>query len=102
MTRIVWTPQAIADLEAIHAFIARDSERYADIVVDRIIAAVERVRDFPRSGRVVPEVQREDLREVILGSYRIVYWLVEDRADVVTVFRSSRLFPESATEDNAV
>ena len=101
MTRLIWTPQAIADLEAIEAFISRDSPRYADVVVDRIFAAVDRLRDFPRSGRVVPEVGDEHIREVIMGVYRIVYRLVDDRAEIVTVFRSSRLFgPEDI--DHAV
>jgi len=92
VTHLIWTPQAIADLEAIEAFISRDSPRYADVVVDRIFAAVDRLRDFPKSGRVVPEVSDERIREVIMGVYRIVYRLVDDRAEIVTVFRSSRLF----------
>lgn len=92
MTRLVWTPQAIADLEAIQDFVSRDSPRYADVVLDRLFEAVERLREFPRSGRVVPEIGRESIREVIMGVYRIVYRLVEDKAEVVTVFRSSRLF----------
>ena len=91
MTRVVWTLQAAADVQAIHDFIGRDSARYAEVVVDRLLSAVDRLERFPRSGRVVPELQREDLREVLLGNYRIVYWLVEDRAEVLTVFHSSRL-----------
>ena len=92
MTRLVWTPQALADVEAIRDYIRRDSPRYAEMAVARIILAVERLEQFPESGRVVPEVEQGNLREVILGSYRIVYRLIEGIAQVVTVHHSSRLF----------
>ncbi len=73
-----------------------NSPLYAAIVVARLIVAVDRVRDLPESGRIVPELQRPDVREVIQGAYRIVYRLHEDRevAEVLTVFRGSRRFPE--------
>jgi toxin ParE1/3/4 len=73
VTQVIWAPQAIQDVEAIRANIARDSAHYADLVVDRIVAAVERLTDNPRSGRVVPELGDESIRELIHGNYRIVY-----------------------------
>lgn len=73
MTRIVWAPQAVEDVEAIRAYVARDSPHYAQLVIDRIVAAVAPLEGSPRSGRVVPEVGDESLREVIHGNYRIVY-----------------------------
>ena len=72
MTRIVWTIQAVEDVEAIRAYIFRDSPHYAALTAERIVDSVERLKEFPRSGRVVPELEREDCREVILGTYRIV------------------------------
>ena len=64
MTQVVWAPQAIQDVEAIRAHVARDSAHYADLVVERLVAAVERLQDHPRSGRVVPELGDESIREV--------------------------------------
>lgn len=55
MIEIRWTPLASDDLQAVHAFIARDLEFYAGAVVRRIIAALDRLSSFPLSGRVVPE-----------------------------------------------
>jgi len=52
---IVWSPQSLRDLDAIHEYIAKDSERYADLTVSRIFVAVERLLQFPHSGRMVPE-----------------------------------------------
>lgn len=92
MTRLVWAPQAIQDVEAIRAHIARDSIDYADLAVGRIVAAVERLADHPRSGRVVPEFGDESIREVIHGSYRIVYRLRHDVVEIATVFHGARLF----------
>jgi plasmid stabilization system protein ParE len=72
--------------------VARDSARYADLVVERIVAAVERLQDHPRSGRVVAELGDESVREVIHGNYRIVYRLRHDIVEIATVFHGSRLF----------
>ncbi len=98
MIRIRWTEQALGDLEAIHDYVARDSEHYAALLVERLIASLDYVERFPEFGRMVPEFQRHELREVILGSYRIVYRLGSDDADVITVFHGARLFPLAAEE----
>ncbi len=93
MSSIRWTDQAVEDLAAIREYIARDSPHYARLVVERLIDRVEGIPDFPRAGRVVPELAREELREVIQGSYRIVYRVHEEVVEVLTIFRSSRLLP---------
>ena len=94
MTPVRWTPQAAEDLAAIRDFIARDSPRYATLVVERIVTAVDILEQFPLSGRIVPERSREDLRELVRPPYRIVYRVLEDRLDIVMVFRSSREIPD--------
>ena len=87
-----WTSQATDDLQAIYDFIARDSPHYAQLTVEEIILAVDRLVQFPLMGRVVPEHRRDDLRELIKPPYRIVYRL-GDRINILTVFRASRFFP---------
>jgi toxin ParE1/3/4 len=94
VTPVRWTPQAAEDLAAIRDFIARDSPRYARIVVERIVSAVDILEQFPLSGKIVPERSWEDLRELVRPPYRIVYRVLEDRLDIVTVFRSSRETPD--------
>ncbi|MEW5929219.1 MAG: type II toxin-antitoxin system RelE/ParE family toxin [Gemmatimonadota bacterium] len=88
---VVWSEQALSDVMEIRDFIARDAPRFADLFVDRIFEAVERLTDFPLSGRQVPEFGRPDVREVLLGSYRIVYRIHEDRVAISTVFHTARL-----------
>ena len=95
MTRIFWSPQALSDLESIRDYIARDSPRYAELVLQRLVAAVDRLEAFPASGRVVPERNVDDLREFIVRPYRIVYRLRPGVAEIVTVFRASRLFRDA-------
>ena len=94
MISLIWSPQSHRDLEGIRAHIAEDSPHYADLVVRRLVAAVERLRAFPESGRVVPERNTPEIREVIVGSYRIVYRFRAGVVEIATVFRASRLFPD--------
>jgi toxin ParE1/3/4 len=94
VTEVRWTPQAADDLQAIYDFIGRDSPHYAQVVVEDILAAIDRLERFPFMGRHVPERPREDLRELIKPPYRIVY-RVADVVRILTIFRASRLFPSS-------
>lgn len=95
MTRVVWTRPARDDLREIRAYIAQDSERYARVVVERLVAAVQRLHDYPLSGRVVPELARPTIREVIEGAYRIVYRVTPDAVQILAVVHGARRFPRT-------
>lgn len=69
--------------------------------MDRVFEAVERLTDFPLSGRVVPEFSRDDLREVPLGVYRIVYQVGGDVIEIATVFHMARLLAPEHLRDRA-
>jgi toxin ParE1/3/4 len=92
--KLIWTPGAVRDLEQIHAYIAADAPRYADVVAARIVDAFERLTEFPESGRVVPELGRADVRELIQGAYRLVYLLHGDRAEILAIHHGARRFPD--------
>lgn len=92
MTEVCWTPQAAEDLQAIYDFIERDSPHYAQVIVEDLLAAIDRMERFPLMGRHVPERLREDLRELIKPPYRIVY-RVGEVILILTIFRASRSFP---------
>ena len=93
MTEVRWTQQAVDDLTAVRDFIARDSAVYAQLVVERLYSAVGQLRDFPDSGRVVPEREQPHLRELIRPPFRIVYQRQPEIVEILTIVRSSRLFP---------
>jgi plasmid stabilization system protein ParE len=89
-----WTLRARADLAGIQSFIRQDSPHFASVVVSRLIAATDRLPSYPESGRVVPELARSDIRELIHAPYRIVYRLVgADQIHVLTVHHGARKVP---------
>lgn len=87
---VYWTDTAVENLEAIHAYIAQNSLQYANQVVDRIIGRSEQLANFPLSGRILPEVGRKEIRELIEGSYRIIYSVKSEQIDILAVIHGSR------------
>jgi toxin ParE1/3/4 len=91
VTTISWTERAQADLAAIRAFVEIDSPYYASVVVRRLVHVIDRLQDFPQSGRKVPEYTDPAIREVVLRPYRIVYRIVSEEAiHVLTVHHGAR------------
>ena len=72
------------------------------MVAERLFEATELVALFPQGGRKVPEVDDESLRELIVGEYRVVYRLEGEVAVLLTIFRSSRLFPFERVEGDVL
>jgi len=93
VSRIVWAPQALEDVQAIRDYLSRNSIDYANLIVELIVTAVSQLELHPRSGRIVPEVGLPSLREVILRDYRIVYRLRRNVVEILTVFHGARAFP---------
>jgi toxin ParE1/3/4 len=89
--KIRWMPQALRDLDSIRRFIARDNPATARLWVARLQAQARTTASVPLAGRVVPELDRADVREVFLRSYRIVYRVLDDEMHVLTVFEGHRL-----------
>lgn len=89
--RLIWLPEAIDDLDAVAAYIAHNSERYACEFVARVMARADGLRDFPESGHVTPEVNRDDVRELSAYPYRLIYRLKNEEVIVLAVLHGSRL-----------
>lgn len=92
-------PQALQDLDAIRRYIALDNPRGAQRWVGRLQARGRAAAETPLAGRVVPELSRDDVREVFLRSYRIVYRVLESEVHVLTVFEGHRLMPQLEQEE---
>jgi len=101
MAQVRWTPQALDDLDAICLFIARDAPQVAAVFADRAFRATDRLIDHPHLGRIVPELEIETIREIILGNYRIIYRIQEDQIHVVTVHHGARLLNAGKIEGEA-
>jgi toxin ParE1/3/4 len=81
---------AEADLAEAASFIARDSARYAKQFVRDAQSTARTLPRFPQRGRIVPEFERPDLRELIVGRYRMVYVIRADSVEIVTVIDGAR------------
>lgn len=94
--KIVFTKPAIADLEGLVTFIARDNPQAAERLGFEIIAKAEKLNEFPLLGRVVPEFKIENIREIIHRPYRIVYRAREDREmiEILRVWHAARGIPK--------
>ena len=90
--KVLWTDSALAQLHAIHGYLAQSSPEYALRIVDRLTARSIQIATFPFSGRVVPEYERNEVREVIEGAYRIIYLIDsgQQKIEVLAVIHSSR------------
>ena len=86
--QVVWSQEATGDLERIARYIERDSPAYARALVRRVLESTRKLADFPRIGRVVPELGDENFRELVVHSYRIIYRLEDDVVTVAAVAHS--------------
>jgi plasmid stabilization system protein ParE len=89
--RVVWSRRASEDLAAIADYIAADSPTYAGIVVKKVVYQTRALSRFPRSGRKVPEFDDENIRELLVYSYRIIYRLEEREAVIAAVIHGKRM-----------
>lgn len=92
MAKIVWTELAVEDLQAIYDYIARDSVFYAGRFVDQLVERVDILIENPEAGKIVPEFEHVNLRELIEGSYRIIYHIKSSNTiGIVRIHHSARL-----------
>lgn len=91
--KVVWTVHARRRLQEIHDRIAQDQPVNAVRWTTRVLDRGEQIGDQPRSGRMVPEYQRETIREVFEGDYRIIYRIRSQRVDVMTVHHGAQRLP---------
>jgi toxin ParE1/3/4 len=98
---VIWTERAREDLVEIFRYIAQDNRQAAARWVGRLIERAESAAGAPLGGRVVPEVQRDDVREVFLKSYRVIYRVAGDDLRVLTVFEGHRRLKNADLDDKS-
>jgi plasmid stabilization system protein ParE len=97
--RVYWTETAVENLSGIYNYIAQTSTQYASRIVDRITRRSEQIAKFPFSGRVVPEFETEQIREVIEDSYRIIYYIKPEQIDIIAVIHGSQQITPSSVDE---
>ncbi|MEK6652122.1 MAG: type II toxin-antitoxin system RelE/ParE family toxin [Nitrospirota bacterium] len=88
--RIKWSPKAAFHFEGICDYIAKDSKYYAVLFAKKVVAIVKSLPQFPKTGRIVPEYNDENLREKIYENYRIVYRIKEEVIEIVAICHGAR------------
>ncbi len=94
--KIIWSPLAIDRVSEIAEYIALDNPVAAEKWVDDIFDSVKRLKQFPNSGRIIPELQLEDFREIIFGNYRVIYRVEKvekNKISVLTVRHGKQVLP---------
>ena len=85
-----WSAPAKKDLKQIYDYIARDSKYYAKNVVRNIVARSESTKDFPEAGRIVPETDDSNVRELFIYSYRLIYEILPDGITILAIIHGKR------------
>ena len=93
----MWTERAICSLESIHDYIAHDSIQYANYQTHKIIESLEHLTTFPESGKLMPEFRQSSYRQVIAGTYRIIYRFDQSKniIYIINIVHGSRLITDA-------
>ena len=90
MAELVWSPRSLKDIELIFEFIKQDSIEAARAFVNDLIIETLNIPMFPYKGRLVPELNNDQIREKIFKSYRIIYRITNTNIELVTFLHQSR------------
>lgn len=90
MAEVIWTEPALQELDAIAEYIALDNPAAASNLVKAVFDKTERLANFPKSGRIPPELPDSVYREVVVPPCRIFYREDEQRVFVLFVMREER------------
>ena len=97
---IFWSPEAVEDFELIVNYIKKDSEFYSKVVAEKIFEQIEKLEDFPQIGKVVPEINSQNIREILVYNYRIIYRIESKKILILTIIHSKRDFNSVIKEKN--
>ena len=92
MAEIIWTSPALLDVDAIAQYIALDNQAAAMRLVKKIFSTIERLSNFPLSGKQVREMPHSAYREIVVNPCRIFYRIDKDSIYILHVIRGERLF----------
>ena len=91
LEKIILSIKSVENPEDISIYISKNSPLYAHVFIQKIIKSVAGLIEFPLSGRVVPEFNDENIREVIFHNYRIVYRVNRINVEIINVIHVARL-----------
>jgi len=102
MAELIWTEPALLDLDAVAEYIALDNPSAASRYVQRVFDKVDRLEQYPQSGRCPPEMPRMSYLEVVVPPCRIFYRVENNAVFILYVMRSERLLRAFLLEERDV
>lgn len=96
--RVYWTDSARYRLKQIREYLSQEAPTVAQPTIEKLIKRSQFISELPNAGRMVPEYQQDDLREILERPYRIIYRILGDRVDVITVMHYRQLLPGDLDE----
>jgi plasmid stabilization system protein ParE len=91
--KIVWSPLAIDRVSEIAGYIAQDKPAAAEKWVKTVFSKVSKLKSSPEIGRIVPEIENNQFRELIYGNYRIIYRIEKNQISVLTIRHGKQILP---------
>ena len=91
--KVNWAPLALERVAEIAAYISEDNPVAAEKWVRDAFARVGQLKQFPQSGRPIPETPRKDIRELVWGNYRIIYHMDTRQVSILTVRHTKQILP---------
>ena len=91
--KIIWSPLAIDRSSEIAEYIAQDKPGAAEKWISTVFSKVEQLKSSPEIGRIVPELNNTQFREIIYGNYRIIYRIEKKQISVLTIRHCKQILP---------
>jgi plasmid stabilization system protein ParE len=91
--RIIWSPLAVDRASEIADYIAQDKPSAAEKWIYPVFSKVEQLKSSPEIGRIVPEINDSQFRELIYGNYRIIYRIETKQISILTIRHGRQILP---------
>ena len=91
--KIVWSPLAVERASEIVDYISQDKPLAADNWINTVFTKVDQLKANPERGRIVPEINERQFRELIYGNYRIIYYIGTKQISILTIRHGKQILP---------
>ena len=91
--KIIWSPLSIDRATEIAEYISLDNPTVAQNWIDTIFEKVKTLKTSSQIGRIVPEIERKEIREIIYGNYRIIYHIEKSSISILTIRHGKQILP---------
>ena len=98
---VTWTARARADLKSIHTYIAKDAPLNARKVIQDIKQKADTLIDFPRLGKKLAEIEHDNLREIAVHSWRIIYHVNSKQIFVIAIVHKRRILDAGSIHEES-